>query len=126
MGAVALPAYVGAQVPPVPPMPMGFAGPASSLTPAGPVPAGTVVQAYVGTELRGETTTKAGGAYDNLLVVGPGPGTVTFRVAGVLAQESIAWAAGELLYPFDLTIASLPGATYSLNMTVSPRHGKCD
>jgi uncharacterized repeat protein (TIGR02543 family) len=101
-------------------MPMGFAGTASSLTPAGPVPAGTVVQAYVGTELRGETTTKAGGAYDNLLVAGPGPGTVTFRVAGVLAQESIAWAAGELLYPFDLTISSLPGATYSLNMTVSP------
>jgi uncharacterized repeat protein (TIGR02543 family) len=41
-------------------------------------------------------------------------------VAGVLAQESIEWAAGELLYPFDLTIASLPGATYSLSMTVSP------
>jgi uncharacterized repeat protein (TIGR02543 family) len=41
-------------------------------------------------------------------------------VAGVLAQETIAWAAGELLYPFDLTIASLPTAAYSLNMTVSP------
>jgi NAD(P)-dependent dehydrogenase (short-subunit alcohol dehydrogenase family) len=31
-----------------------------------------------------------------LLVQGPGPGTVTFRVAGVVAQESIAWEGGEL------------------------------
>jgi uncharacterized repeat protein (TIGR02543 family) len=99
---------------------MGFAGIVSTVTPAGPVPAGTLVQAYVGAELRGETTTKAGGMYDNLLVTGPGPGTVTFRVAGVLAQESIAWEGGELEYDFNLTIPSLPGASYSLTMAVSP------
>jgi uncharacterized repeat protein (TIGR02543 family) len=99
---------------------MGFAGIASTVTPAGPVPAGTLVQAYVGDELRGETTTKAGGAYDNLLVSGPGPGTVTFRVAGVLAQESIVWAGGELKYDFNLTVPSLPGTSYSLTMAVSP------
>jgi uncharacterized repeat protein (TIGR02543 family) len=101
-------------------MPMGFAGTASTLTPAGPVPAGTLVQAYVGAELRGETITNAGGVYDNLLVTGPGPGTVTFRVAGVLAQESIAWEGGELKSDFSLTIASLPGTAYGLTMAVNP------
>jgi uncharacterized repeat protein (TIGR02543 family) len=118
IGGVALPAYVVAQG--IPPMPMGFAGIASTVTPAGPVPAGTLVQAYVGAELRGETVTEAGGVYDNLLVAGPGPGTVTFRVAGVLAQESIAWEGGELKWDFSLTISSLPGASYNLTMAVNP------
>jgi len=118
IGGVALPAYVSAQG--IPPMPMGFAGTASTLTPAGPVPAGKLVQAYVGTELRGQATTKTGGVYDNLLVLGPGPGNVTFRVDGVLAQESITWQAGELMYPFDLTIPSLPSVGYNLTMVVSP------
>jgi hypothetical protein len=118
IGGLALPAYVSAQGPP--PMPMGFAGIVSTVTPAGLVPAGTLVQAYVGAEPRGETITKAGGVYDNLLVAGPGPGTVTFRVDGVLAQESIAWEGGELKYDFSLTIPSLPSASYSLTMAVSP------
>jgi len=116
IGGGLLPAYVGAQIPPIP---MGFAGIASTVTPAAPVPAGKVVQAYVGTSLRGETVTKAGGVYDNLLVLGPG-GTVTFRIDGVLAQESIAWASGELKADFSLTIPSLPGVAYNLTMAVSP------
>jgi hypothetical protein len=118
IGGGILPAYVAAQGP-IPQMPMGFAGIASTVTPAAPVPAGKLVQAYVGAELRGETTTKAGGVYDNLLVAGPG-GTVTFRVDGVLAQESIAWEQGELKADFSLTIASLPSASYNLTMAVSP------
>jgi len=118
IGGGILPAYVSAQG--IPPMPMGFSGTVSTITPAGPVPAGTLVQAYVGAELRGETTTKAGGVYDNLQVQGPGPGTVTFRVAGVLAQESIAWEGGVLEYDFNLTIPALPSSTYSLTMAVSP------
>jgi uncharacterized repeat protein (TIGR02543 family) len=112
-----LPAYVGAQG--IPQQPMGFGGTASTVTPAGPVPAGTLVQAYVGTALRAETTTEAGGQYRNLMVPGPG-GTVTFRVAGVLAQESIAWESGELKYPFNLTIPALPSSAYSLTMAVNP------
>jgi uncharacterized repeat protein (TIGR02543 family) len=118
IGGGILPAYVAAQGP-IPPIPMGFAGIASTVTPAAPVPAGKLVQAYVGAELRGETTTKAGGVYDNLLVLGPG-GTVTFKVDGVLAQESIAWESGELKYEFSLTIPSLPGVAYNLTMAVSP------
>jgi hypothetical protein len=119
IGGGILPAYVAAQGP-IPQMPMGLSGTASTVTPAEPVPAGTLVQAYVGAELRGETTTEAGGLYDNLLVQGPGPGTVTFRVDGVLAQESIAWESGEVKYDFSLTISSLPSAAYNLTMAVSP------
>ena len=118
IGGGILPAYVSAQG--IPPVPMGFAGTASTLTPAGPVPAGTLVQAYVGTELRGETITEAGGYYHGLQVAGPGPGTVTFRVAGVLAQESIAFEGGLIESDFNLTIPSLPTVAYSLTMAVSP------
>jgi hypothetical protein len=118
IGGVVLPAYVGAQG--IPEMPMGVSGTASTVTPAGSVPAGTLVQAYVGAELRGQATTKAGGVYENLLVLGPGPGTVTFRVAGVPAQESIVWESGELKYDVNLTIPALPSVSYSLTMAVSP------
>ena len=117
IGGGVLPAYVAAQG--IPQMPMGFAGTASTVTPAEPVPAGTLVQAYVGTSLRGETTTKAGGVYDNLLVAGP-TGTVTFRVAGVLAQESITWESGVLKNTFNLTIPALPSVSYNLTMAVAP------
>jgi uncharacterized repeat protein (TIGR02543 family) len=110
-----LPAYADG----IPDQPMGFAGTVSTVTPAGPVPAGTLVQAYVGTALRAETTTKAEGRYDNLLVLGPG-GTVTFRVAGVLAQESITWQSGELMSDFNLTIPALSGVAYNLTMAVAP------
>jgi uncharacterized repeat protein (TIGR02543 family) len=115
IGGGMLPAYADG----IPDQPMGFAGTASTVTPAGPVPAGTLVQAYVGTALRAETTTKAEGRYDNLLVLGPG-GTVTFRVAGVLAQESITWQSGELMGDFNLTIPALSGVAYNLTMAVAP------
>jgi hypothetical protein len=41
-------------------------------------------------------------------------------VAGALAQESIAWESGELRDDFNLTVASLPGASYGLTMAVNP------
>jgi uncharacterized repeat protein (TIGR02543 family) len=110
-----LPAYADG----VPQMPMGFAGTVSTLTPAGPVPAGTLVQAFVNAELRAETTTEAEGRYRNLLVPGPG-GTVTFKVAGVLAQESTTWESGEIKGNFNLTISSLSSVKYNLTMAVSP------
>ena len=116
IGGAALPAYVSAQG--IPSMPMGLAGTVSTITPAGLVPEGTLVQAYVGTELRDEDTVDAEGKYF-FLVGGPG-GTTTFRVAGVLAQESIVWESGILNYDFNLTIPALPGAAYNLTMAVSP------
>jgi len=115
IGGGMLPAYADG----IPDQPMGFAGTVSTVTPAGPVPAGTLVQAYVGTALRAETITKAEGRYDNLLVLGPG-GTVTFRVAGVLAEESITWQSGELMGYFNLTIPALSGVAYNLTMAVAP------
>jgi hypothetical protein len=115
IGGGMLPAYADG----IPDQPMGFAGTVSTVTPAGPVPAGTLVQAYVGTALRAETITKAEGQYDNLLVLGPG-GTVTFRVAGVLAEESITWQSGELMGYFNLTIPALSGVAYNLTMAVAP------
>jgi hypothetical protein len=118
IGGVALPAYVGAQGP-IPQPPMLFAGTVRTVTPPGPVPAGILVQAYVDTSLRAETTTGADGQYPTMTVLGPG-GNVTFRVAGVLAQESINWEAGIVKYGFDLTIPALPSAIYVLTMAVSP------
>ena len=117
IGGVALPAYVAAQGIPQPPM--LFSGTVSTVTPAGPVPAGILVQAYVGSSLRGETITDANGHYPTIVVPGPG-GTVTFRVAGVLAQESVDWESGIMDYHFDLTIPELPAAIYVLTMAVSP------
>jgi uncharacterized repeat protein (TIGR02543 family) len=117
IGGGVMPVYVSAQG--IPPMPMGLAGTVSTLTPPGPVPAGTLVQAFIDTELQEETTTDAEGKYF-LLVPGPDPGTITFKVAGVLAQESIVWESGELNYAFNLTIPELPTAEFSLTMAVSP------
>jgi hypothetical protein len=116
IGGGILPAYVSAQG--IPPMPMALGGTVSTVTPAGLVPAGTLVQAYVGTALRAETTVDALGKYF-FLVEGPS-GTITFRVAGVPAQESVAWESGEVNYDFNLTIPALPGVSYSLTMAVSP------
>ena len=116
IGAGILPVHVSAQG--IPAMPMGLAGIASTISPAGAVPAGTLVQAYVGTELRAEDTADAEGKYF-FLIGGPG-GTITFRVGGVLAQESIVWESGILNYDFNLTIPALPGSAYNLTMAVNP------
>ena len=117
IGGVALPAYVVLKA--YRKCRWASAGTASTLTPAGPVPAGTLVQAYVGTELRARDDHWSRGRICNFLVSGPG-GTVTFRVAGVLAQESIAWQAGELMYDFNLTIPALPSVAHGLTMAVNP------
>jgi len=117
IGGAVLPAYVAAQSGP-PPVPMALGGTVSTVTPPALVPAGTLVQAYVDTALRAETTTDAQGKYSFLV---PGPaGTITFRVAGVLAQQSIVWDGGIVNYSFNLTIPALPTVAYNLTMTVSP------
>ena len=115
MAGGVLPAYAQGQIPQ---MPHGFLGTVSTLSPAGLVPEGTLVQAFVDAELRAEDTVDAEGKY-GFLVPGPG-GTVTFKVAGVLAHESTTWVAGEVYDPFNLTIDTLPGVGYSLTMAVAP------
>jgi uncharacterized repeat protein (TIGR02543 family) len=116
IGGGIVPAYVSAQG--IPSMPMALGGTVSTVTPAALVPTGTLVQAYVGAALRAETTTDAEGKY--FILVGEPGGTVTFKVAGVLAQESIAWESGELYDEFNLTIPALPTSGYSLTMAVNP------
>jgi len=115
IGGAVLPAYAQGGIPQ---MPHVFAGTVSALTPPGPVPEGTLVQAFVGTEKRAETTTDADSKYV-LLVEGPG-GTVTFKVANVLAQESTTWESGEYEHDFNLTIDTLSGAVYDLTIAVAP------
>jgi uncharacterized repeat protein (TIGR02543 family) len=114
IGGGVLPAYADG----IPGMPHAFMGTVSTLTPPGPVPEGALVQAFVGAELRAETTTDAESKY-LLMVPGPG-GTVTFKVAGVVANETAVWEAGKVNQDFDLTIPALPTAEYSLTMAVSP------
>jgi uncharacterized repeat protein (TIGR02543 family) len=98
-----------------------FEGTARTLTPAAPVPAGTLVQAFVGTELRVSATTGADGHY-YFEVPGQAGDWVTFKVAGVVANNGTAvqWISMELSKPFDLTIPALPIVAYSLSMAVAP------
>jgi len=114
IGGGVLPAYANG----IPGIPHAFMGTVSTLTPPGPVPEGTLVQAFVGAQLRAETTTDAESKY-LLKVPGPG-GTVTFKVAGVLANESDVWESGKVNQDFNLTITALPGVTYNLTMEVAP------
>jgi uncharacterized repeat protein (TIGR02543 family) len=100
-------------------MPMGLAGTVSALNPPGLVPEGTLVQAFVDGVKQVETTVNVEGEYF-FLVPGDTGATVTFKVAGVTAQESTVWESGVLNYDFDLTITALPTAGYNLTMAVSP------
>ena len=100
-----------------PSWPSVFYGTVSTVTPPGPVPAGTLVQAFVNGELRVSDNTDAQGDYW-LSVPGPG-GTVTFEVAGVTANETAVWEGGEVT-KLDLMIPALPAAGYNLTMAVSP------
>jgi uncharacterized repeat protein (TIGR02543 family) len=99
--------YVSADAPPQ--IPHGFSGTVSTINPPALVPSGTLVQAFVGAELRDDTTVDAQGRY-SLTVPGPG-GTVTFKVAGITAHQSAIWEQGEIDSNFDLTIDSLSGPT---------------
>jgi uncharacterized repeat protein (TIGR02543 family) len=115
-----LPVY--AQFDDMPAAPHLFEGTASTLSPAEPVPAGTLVQAFVGTELRASATTSTGGHYF-FEVSGERGDWITFQVAGVVANDgaSVEWISMEVSIPFDLTIPSLPGGVkYNLTMAVSP------
>ena len=115
IGGGVLPAYAQGDIPQPP---HGFAGQVWTVTPYAPVPQGVLVQAFVDTELRAQTTTDAYGNYV-FLVPGPG-GTVTFKVAGATAHESATWVSGELEEGFDLTIDVLPTLYFDVTMAVAP------
>ena len=64
---------------------------------------GTLVQAFVDSMKTAETTVDAGGRYA-LLVPGTPGAIVTFRVDGLLANESGTWQSGKIDDDFDLTV----------------------
>jgi len=113
IGGSILPVYAAGP----PGMPNVFIGTVSTLAPAGPVPQGTLVLDFVGGGWRAETTTDAQSRYF-LIVPEPG-GTVTFRVAGVAANQTAVWQGGEVTQ-LNLTIPAMPTAKYTLTMAVSP------
>jgi uncharacterized repeat protein (TIGR02543 family) len=110
-----LPAYAQG---PIPIPPHGFSGAVSTINPPQVVPEGTLVQAFLDGVMKTEDTVDADGRYQ-LLVKGPGT-TVTFKVAGVPANETATWMSGELEDDFNLTIDALPTGAYDLTMAVAP------
>jgi hypothetical protein len=105
---IVVPAY--AQDDEMPPrIPHYFAGTVSTST--GPVPEGTVVEAFMEGVKNADTTVTAQSGYE-LLVTGDYDDDgkiVSFKVGGVQADQTAAWVSGALNDNFDLTIASLPG-----------------
>jgi len=96
---------------PPPQIPHYFAGTVSALT--GSVPEGTVVEAFVEGVKKAETTVSAESRYE-LDVPGEVADEgkiVSFKVAGVQANETAAWVSGKLDYDFNLTIATLPNGS---------------
>jgi len=104
---IVVPAY--AQDDEMPPrIPHYFAGTVS--TSNGPVPEGTVVEAFMDGVKNDDTTVTAQSTYE-LLVTGDYEDDgkiVSFKVGGVQASQTAAWESGALDNNFDLTIASLP------------------
>jgi hypothetical protein len=103
----ALPAYADDLEPP-PQIPHYFTGTVSTLT--GSVPEGTVVEAFVEGVKKAETTVNAESRYELDVTgeFGDEGKIVSFKVAGVQADETAAWVSGKLDYAFNLTIAALP------------------
>ena len=106
----------------IPPMPHGFAGTVSTVTPPELLPEGTLVEAFLAGVKKAETTVDADGKYEILVrgTLADDGREVTFRVEGVLAHQKPRWRSGQL-DELDLTITSTPGdARYSVTMAVDP------
>jgi len=104
-----LPAYATDLEPP-PQLPHYFAGTVSVISPPGPVPEGTVVEALVDGVKKAETTVNEESGYELLVPgeFGDEGKIISFKVAGVQASQTAAWVSGEADDDFDLTIAALP------------------
>ncbi|MGQ9545694.1 MAG: CFI-box-CTERM domain-containing protein [Dehalococcoidia bacterium] len=108
----AFPAYANALEPP-PQIPHYFTGTVSTLT--GPVPEGTVVEAFVDGVKKAETTVNAESRYELDVPgeVGDEGKIISFKVAGIQTYETAAWESGKLDYDFNLTITALPDGSPS-------------
>jgi len=106
-----LPAYAADDEFP-PQLPHYFTGTVS--TSSGPVPEGTVVDAWVEGVKKVETAVTAQSTYELLVPgeYGDDGKIVSFTVGGVQASQTVAWASGEVNYNFDLTISALPDGSW--------------
>jgi hypothetical protein len=107
-----LPAYAQDGLEPPPQLPHYFAGTVS--TADGPVPEGTVVEAFLEGVIQADGEVTAQSTYE-LLVPGEHGDegkTVSFKVAGVDASQTTAWVPGEIEQNFDLTISELPDGSW--------------
>ena len=102
IAAGALPAH--ADVEPPPQIPHEFSG--TVFVDGAPVAEGTPVQALVD-DVEGASTAVDDQSRYSLLVSGPGT-TVTFRVGGVLANETATWESGTIDEDFYLTVGAPP------------------
>jgi hypothetical protein len=89
-----------------PQLPHYFAGTVS--TSNGPVPEGTVVDAWVEGAKKAETAVTAQSTYELLVPgeYGDDGKIVSFTVGGVQASQTTAWVSGQVDQNFDLTISS--------------------
>ena len=75
-----------------------------------PAPVGTVIDAYIGDDLRGNVTVETAGKYFWLGVEGSSldnGSTITFEVGGVVADQTETWIGGSGQRSLDLTTAGL-------------------
>ena len=74
-------------------------------------PVGTVINAYIGGELRGSVTVTTAGEYAQLGVLGEGGrdngATMTFTVGGVTAAQTVEWAVGSEPRQLNLIAANM-------------------
>jgi hypothetical protein len=106
-----LPAY--AQDDEMPPqLPHYFCGTVS--TSNGPVPEGTVVEAFLEGAKKADTTVTAQSTYELLVPgeYGDEGKIVSFTVRGVQASQTAALVSGEIDQNFDLTISALPNGSW--------------
>jgi len=106
-----LPAYAADDEFP-PQLPHYFTGTVS--TSSGPVPEGTVVDAWVEGVKKVETAVTAQSTYELLVPgeYGDDGKIVSFTVGGVQASQTAPWVSGEVNYNFDLTISALPDGSW--------------
>jgi hypothetical protein len=102
-----------------PQLPHYFAGTVS--TSNGPVPEGTVVDAWVEGIKKAETPVTAQSTYELLVPgeYGDDGKIVSFTVGGVQASQTAPWVSGEVDYNFDLTIASSDGSWFPFDCFVA-------
>jgi len=95
-----------------PQLPHYFTGTVS--TSSGPVPEGTVVDAWVEGVKKVETAVTAQSTYELLVPgeYGDDGKIVSFTVGGVQASQTAPWVSGEVNYNFDLTISALPDGSW--------------